>query len=71
MRRLLVVLVVLMAFPALFAGCERGNPGPVIIRTYEYADFSKIEVSSAFEVEERRPDRPGEAVRPDRGDQVG
>jgi hypothetical protein len=51
MRRLLVGLAVLMTFPALFAGCARGNPGPVTSRTYEHTAFSKIEVGSAFEVE--------------------
>jgi hypothetical protein len=51
MRRMLVCLAVLAALPVLFAGCARGNPGPVTSRTYDNTGFSSIEVSSAFEVE--------------------
>jgi hypothetical protein len=46
-----LALTVVLVIPALFAGCSRVNPGPVTTREFDYTDFSKVEVASAFEVE--------------------
>jgi hypothetical protein len=51
MKRLLTGLAVLTILPLVFTGCTSVNTGPTTIRNYDLTGFSKIDVSSAFEVE--------------------
>jgi hypothetical protein len=51
MKKLLGSLVILLMLPLLFVGCTRVNPGPVTTKNYDMQDFSRVTVSSAFEVE--------------------
>jgi hypothetical protein len=50
MKRLLAGLAVLLVLPLLFVGCSK-NYGPVTSKNYEFTDFTRVEISSAFEVE--------------------
>lgn len=51
MKKLMGAMVVLLILPLLFASCTRVNPGPASTRTYDFQDFTRVAVSSAFEVE--------------------
>jgi hypothetical protein len=51
MKKLLTGLALLVILPLVFTGCTRVNPGPSMSKNYDLTDFSKIDVSSAFEVE--------------------
>jgi hypothetical protein len=51
MRKFLTGLAILLMLPLASTGCSRVNPGPTINKSYDFTGFSKVEVSSAFEVE--------------------
>ena len=51
MKGILMGLAAILALPILFAGCSRPDPGPTTTKNFDFADFNKVEVNSAFEVE--------------------
>ncbi len=57
MRKAIIpIILVAVLTAALFSGCEVTDPGGVVTEEKDFADFTYVDVGSAFEVEITRSD---------------